>query len=74
MGDGAEVYPFTPELGDRLLLGSDGLTNHLTDEDLREGWKSYPTPQAWAEHLVQSALERGSRDNVTCVVVAFAAA
>jgi serine/threonine protein phosphatase PrpC len=25
----------------------------------------------WAEHLVKVALERGSKDNVTCVVVAF---
>jgi len=74
MADGAEVYPFTPELGDRLLLGSDGLTNHVTDDDLREGWKQYPNPQAWAEHLVQLALSRGSRDNVTCVVVTFEAA
>jgi serine/threonine protein phosphatase PrpC len=71
MTDGAEVRPFTPQAGDRLLLASDGLTNHITDDDLRRGAKQYADPQAWAEHLVQVALERGSRDNVTCIVVAF---
>jgi protein phosphatase len=71
MSDGAEVHPFTPEAGDRLLLASDGLTNHITEDDLRHGAKKYVDPQAWAEFLVNSAIERGSRDNVTCVVVAF---
>jgi protein phosphatase len=71
MVDGADVRPFTPEAGDRLLLASDGLTNHITEDDLRSGAKQFPNPQTWAEHLVQIALERGSRDNVTCVVVAF---
>jgi PPM family protein phosphatase len=71
MIEGAEVYPFTPEVGDRLLLASDGLTNHIDDKDLREGAKEHPGPQDWADHLVQLALGRGSRDNVTCVVVAF---
>jgi PPM family protein phosphatase len=71
MSDGPEVYPFTPEVGDRLLLASDGLTNHIADPDLREGWQDHPNPQDWADHLVKLALERGSRDNVTCVVVAF---
>jgi serine/threonine protein phosphatase PrpC len=71
MSDGAEVYPFTPQADDRLLLASDGLTNHVTEEDLRAGPRRFPDPQVWAEHLVQTALERGSRDNVTCIVVAF---
>jgi len=71
MTDGAEVYPFTPQADDRLLLASDGLTNHITEEDLRAGPRQFPDPQVWAEHLVQTALERGSRDNVTCIVVAF---
>ncbi len=71
LGEGAEVRPFTPQAGDRLLLGTDGLTNHITDEDLREGPERYPDPQGWADYLVQTALQRGSRDNVTCVVVAF---
>jgi PPM family protein phosphatase len=71
MPEGAEVRPFTPEAGDRLLLASDGLTNHVTDHDLIEGAEEFVDPQAWSEHLVRLALDRGSRDNVTCVVVAF---
>jgi serine/threonine protein phosphatase PrpC len=71
MMEGAEVHPFSPQAGDRLLLGSDGLTNHMTETDLIEGPRLFPDPQAWADHLVATALERGSRDNVTCVVVAF---
>jgi protein phosphatase len=71
MGEGADVRPFTPEPGDRLLLASDGLTNSLSDDDMREGARQFPNPQEWAERLVQLALERGSKDNVTCVVIAF---
>ena len=71
MSEGADVRPFTPEAGDRLLLASDGLTNHIAEDDLREGTRQFPDPQAWADHLVELALQRGSRDNVTCVVVAF---
>src|ERR1043165_8378750 len=62
-----EVHPFTPQHGDRLLLGTDGLTNYITDEDLRLGPKQFPDPQVWIDHLVQQALMRGSRDNVTGV-------
>jgi protein phosphatase len=69
--EGTEVRPFTPQAGDRLLLATDGLTNHISEEDLREERKIFSDPQAWAVHLVEVALERGSRDNVTCVVVAF---
>lgn len=71
MLEGADVHPFTPQAGDRLLLASDGLTNHISDEDLREGPTRFPDPQDWVDYLVRTALQRGSRDNVTCVVVAF---
>src|SRR5262245_32729829 len=71
MTEGAEVVPFTPRAGDRLLLASDGLTNHVDVDDLRAGAAAHPDPQDWADALVQTALERGSRDNVTVVVVAF---
>jgi protein phosphatase len=71
MSDGADVYPFVPQVGDRLVLASDGLTNHIAADDLREGARRHPAPQDWADALVELALNRGSRDNVTCVVVAF---
>lgn len=71
--DRAVVKPFEPRAGDRLVLASDGLTNHVSDDDLRVGPRQFPDPQRWADHLVQTALTRGSRDNVTCVVVAFEA-
>jgi PPM family protein phosphatase len=71
LAERAEVRPVTPENGDRLILASDGLTNHINEADLREGARRFTDPQAWADQLVQLALERGSRDNVTCVVVAF---
>jgi protein phosphatase len=73
MTDGAEVRPFSPHAGDRLLLASDGLTNHVSADDLLAGANQHPDPQEWADMLVQTALERGSSDNVTCVVVAFEA-
>jgi protein phosphatase len=71
MNEGAEVRPFTPAAGDRLVLGSDGLTNFLDNDDLTAGAVSHPDPQEWAAELVRLALDRRSTDNVTCVVVAF---
>jgi protein phosphatase len=72
MTEGPDVVPFTPEAGDRLLLASDGLTNHVYPDDLSRTAPEFPNPQAWVEHLVELALERGSRDNVTAVAVVFA--
>ena len=71
MNEGAEVRPFVPRAGDRLLLASDGLTNFITHDDLRSGALEHPDPQNWANQLAQLALDRGSRDNVTCVIIAF---
>jgi protein phosphatase len=71
MSDGAEVCPFAPQAGDRLLLASDGLTNHVSETDLREGAVNFRDPKEWSAVLVQLALDRGSKDNVTCVVIAF---
>lgn len=71
LSDSAEVRPFAPERGDYLLLASDGLTNYVTPDDLRAGAARHSDPQTWANELVNLALERGSNDNVTCVLIAF---
>ena len=71
LNSATEVHPYTPQNGDRLLLATDGMTNHISDEDLRTGPQKFPDPQAWIDHLVKTALDHGSRDNVTGVVIAF---
>lgn len=71
MSEGAEVRPFTPEAGDRLILASDGVTNFVNHDDLIGGVSQFTQPREWAEHLINLALERGSKDNVTCLIVAF---
>src|SRR5262249_45053391 len=68
MTGNGEVRPFPPKAEDRLVLASDGLTNFVSDADLASGASLYPDPQEWADHLVRLALDRGSNDNVTCVV------
>lgn len=54
--------------GDRILLTTDGVTDVLDDEAIARvvDWRRYP--QAAAEALVAEALDRDSRDNVSCVV------
>lgn len=69
--DKADVNYFVPEAGDRLVLASDGVTNFLKKEDLVVGATRFPDPEQWADLLVKLALKRDSKDNVTCVVLAF---
>ena len=56
---------------DRLLLCSDGLHKDLTDDEMvrRLG---HGTPADAVDSLVELALARGGKDNITAVVVDFA--
>jgi protein phosphatase len=54
--------------GDRLLLCTDGLTNEVSDEELRDLLGRDVPSQAICDAMLQLALERGARDNVTAVV------
>jgi len=66
-----DVNPWTPALGARLLLCSDGVWGSLTDEELREQLAGSTSPQETSRKLVQRAIRAGSRDNVTALVVAL---
>lgn len=55
-------------VGDRFLLCSDGLIEGLWDHHLDEMVRATDTPQA-AQHLVDAALERAGRDNITALVI-----
>jgi serine/threonine protein phosphatase PrpC len=52
---------------DCLVLCSDGLTNHVTDDEIREVVTSSGPPAA-VRRLVDLANERGGKDNITVVV------
>jgi len=53
--------------GDRLLLCSDGVTDYLSDAEVAELLMTSDAAIA-VQRLVDSALARGSRDNVTAVI------
>jgi len=54
--------------GDRFLLCSDGLSKELSDAEMLEILRA-DGPELAAERLVQAALARKARDNVTVVVL-----
>ena len=56
------------EEGDIFMLCSDGLTDPLDDLALSQIFKETPFPDL-AEELVQQALDNGTEDNVTVVVI-----
>lgn len=55
--------------GDRLLVCSDGLTEHLPDARIAAVLSAAPDAQAAADALVAQTLDDGASDNVTVVVV-----
>jgi serine/threonine protein phosphatase PrpC len=70
-GVNVEVQRAHLEPGDALLLCSDGLTEMVPDDAIREMLAAEPDPKAACERLVAAALAAGGRDNVTVVVARF---
>ena len=57
--------------GDRLLLSTDGLTDMVENEKLAELLGQTKQPGLACQALVDLALERGGRDNVTVVIADY---
>ena len=53
--------------GDRYLICSDGLSDEVPDETIRESLQ-IEDPQKSLERLVWLALHEGGRDNISCIV------
>jgi protein phosphatase len=58
--------------GDQLLLCTDGLTNLVRNEEVADILGRHTHPQETAQALVDLALERGGKDNVTVVLAQYA--
>ncbi len=69
VGEGPEVKLVNLQTGDRLLLCTDGLSGVVSDEQLAEFIKDRADVQDCADGLGQLALDSGSRDNISCIVI-----
>lgn len=66
---GLDSGTFTLSVGDRLLLCTDGLSGFVSDERIANILARARDPQEAADDLVDLAMESGSDDNVTAVVL-----
>ncbi|MFD1795522.1 serine/threonine-protein phosphatase [Paracoccus aurantiacus] len=65
----ADVVTGVARPGDRFLICSDGLTEHLTDAEIALILDPRHAVAEAADRLIGVTLERGARDNVTVVVI-----
>lgn len=72
VGDGPEVQAVTIQPGDVFLLCSDGLCGVVTDDKILEFMTQQTDVQQCADGLGQLALDSGSRDNVSTIVIQVA--
>lgn len=57
------------EDGDTFVICSDGLTAHVTDDEIAR-LASFRPPERAVQELIATTLERGAKDNVTVITVA----
>jgi len=66
----ADMEYGTLNAGDTFVLCSDGLTAHVSDEEILDIVRRLSTETACRE-LIELTLERGAQDNVTVIVVRY---
>jgi serine/threonine protein phosphatase PrpC len=64
-----EIIFLAPQAGVRVLLCTDGLYGTLTGDQILAANASMPRYKAAPMPLCQFALDAGSKDNVSCIVV-----
>jgi len=69
VGEGPEVKVVPLQAADRFLLCTDGLTGFVPDDKILAYIREQTDMQQCAEGLVQLALDSGSRDNVSCILI-----
>jgi serine/threonine protein phosphatase PrpC len=69
VGEGPEVNLVPVQAGDRILLCTDGLHEVVPDGRILGCMHQHADVQKCADALGQLALDSGSRDNVSCIVI-----
>lgn len=74
LGTTSDIAPDVTDVelvdGDRLILCTDGLTDMVADDEIRDITEGAADAQTACDRLVQTALAYGGVDNVTVIVVA----
>ena len=66
---GTDTGEVTLLAGDVLLMCTDGLSNFIPHHRLARAVRELPDPQECARHLVMRAIEAGSDDNITALLL-----
>jgi protein phosphatase len=69
----SEVYHLRLQHGDAILLCTDGLSDLIDDFEIAQVLEAEAPAQAACNRLVQMALDRGGKDNITVVLGRFRA-
>ncbi len=67
----ADIYKIDLMFGDQLLLCSDGLNKHVSDELILNVLKQAESLHVASDKLIHSAIQAGGSDNVTVVLAKF---
>ena len=63
-----DLYDVELQVGDRMILCSDGLTLHVRPSEIAEAALNAAAPEAIGKQLIDLANSRGGKDNVGVVV------
>lgn len=67
----ADIKTISWELGNKLLLCSDGLTDKVSDEDLNELIQLNITLEEIGQKMIHLANERGGEDNISLILINY---
>ncbi len=64
-----DLGEFPAQAGDILLMTTDGILRHVTDDEIRTILQQLPSLDIAAQTLIDAANEAGGHDNSTCVLI-----
>ena len=64
-----DLGEFPAQVGDTVLMTTDGILRHVSDEEIRSVLRQIPSLQAACDTLIDAANEAGGNDNSTCLLL-----
>jgi protein phosphatase len=68
-----DLHRLQLQAGDTLLLCSDGLTEMVNPQEIRQVLRGDGNPELWCQELIKCANEAGGKDNITVVIARYSA-